>query len=110
MRLFILLACFCAVLLGAGCVTSHVVEHSRTPEIIIDQFGDITFHGERIRPDQVASAVAAAKLPKSEKVKILVPEERDHVLMRAVTDNLHRAGYRPVFVTNQKAAVNLKQP
>jgi len=95
---------------GVGCTTSRVVEDSRTPEIIIDKFGGVTFHGKHVAPDQVAAALASAKVPNTKKVRISVPEQRDHVLMRTVTNSLHRAGYRPIFVTDKITSADLKTP
>ena len=119
MRFFILLSFFCAVFLGGGCTTSRVIEDSRapkntidrtTPEIIIDQFGDITFQGKRVAPEKIVSAVASAKVPKKSKIRILVPENRDLDVMGRVAGRLHLAGYGSVFVTNPKASADLKQP
>jgi biopolymer transport protein ExbD len=117
MRFFSLLTFFCVAVFTAGCTTSRVVEDTRSrslagpptlvrdetpPDIIINKFGDITFHGKRVTPERVASVVISAKIPKTKKIRILVPEQRDHVLMRTITDNLLQAGYVPVFVTDQK--------
>ena len=110
MRLFVIrcsLFVICAALLGAGCATSRVVEDSRSPEIVIDQFGSITFHGKRVTADKIAPAVKSAGIPKTEKIKVLVPEQRDHALMRTVADNLRAAGYGTVFVTNKKASIDI---
>jgi len=111
MRFFIVLAFFCVAVLGAGCTTSRVIEDTHAPEIIIDRFGDVTFHGKRVAPEQVASALISAKIPKTAKIRILVPHQRDHLLMRAIADNLTSAGYRPpMFVTDKAATIDLKNP
>jgi len=112
MRFFVLLSFFCAVILGAGCATSRVVvENSRAPDIVIDSFGDVTFQGKRVAPEAVAAALASAKIPKTAKIRILVPHQRDHLLMRTVADNLTGAGYRPpIFATDKTATINLKNP
>jgi len=107
MRFFSVLSFFCAVFFCAGCTTSRVIEDTRTTEIIIDRFGDVTFQGKRVAPDQVAAALASAKVPKAKKIRILVPEQRDHVLMRAITDDLQKAGYGVFFITNRKATSDL---
>jgi len=108
MRLFILMSVCFAVVLGTGCTTSRVVEDSRAPDIVIDRFGDVTFAGKRVEPDQIAKAVVDAKIPRTHQLRILVPEQRDHLLMRTITDNLRRAGYRMVFVTDKTATLDAK--
>jgi len=122
MRFCVLLAFFGMAFLGAGCTTSRVVEDSRTrlspsmvlvtdatePEIVIDRFGDVTFQGKRVAPEKIASAVAAAGIPKKQKLRISVPEARDHLLMRTIADNLMSAGYGTLFITDKKATADLK--
>ena len=108
MRFLSVLAFWSAVFLGAGCTTSRVVEDTRTPGIVIDQFGGITFNGKRIEADQVAPAVVSAKIPRTEKIRILVPEQRDYVLMRTITDSLRKVGYMTVFVTDKKVTAGLQ--
>ena len=111
MRFFSVLSFFCAVFFCAGCTTSRVIEDTRTTEIIIDRFGDVTFQGKRVAPDQVAAALASAKVPKAKKIRILVPQQRDHLLMRTVADNLTDAGYRPpMFATDKITSADLKTP
>ena len=116
MRFFSLLTFFCIVLFAGGCTTSRVIEDTRTrpstsfalvkdespPDIVIDKFGDVSFQGKRIAPEDVATVVAAAGIPKKQKIRILVPEQRDHVLMRIIADNLLRAGYGVLFITDTK--------
>jgi len=120
MRFFMLLAFFCAAFLVTGCSTTRtVVEDSRVPkstidrtapEVVIDQFGDITFQGKRVAPKKIASAVASAGIPKKSKVRILVPENRDLDVMGRVAGYLHLAGYGSVFLTNPKASADIKPP
>jgi len=117
MRCFSLVAFFFIAFLGAGCTTSRVIEDTRSrspndtpvlvrdvtpPEIVIDKFGDVTFQGKRVAPEEVAAAVKAAGIPKKQKIRILVPEQRDHVLMRKIADNLLWAGYGTLFVTDKR--------
>ena len=111
MRFFILLPLFCAVLLGAGCATSRVVvEDSRSPEIIIDKFGDVIFYGKRISPDAVGKAAVSAKLPKEDKVRIAIPENPNQDIIGRVAGSLGLKGYMPVFLTERKATVDYKAP
>jgi len=125
MRFFVVLTFFCIAVFAGGCTTSRVIEDTRTrtpsgpptlvrdetpPDIIIDRFGDVTFQGKRIKPEEAASAVIAAKIPKTKKIRILVPQQRDHALMRTVADNLLWAGYATLFVTDEKATSTKKEP
>ena len=109
MRFIILLLSFCAALLGVGCASTRVVvEDSRSPEIRIDRFGDVIFYGDRISPDAVGRAAVSAKLPKENKVRILIPETPDQDVMGRVTGSLILKGYKPIFVTEKKATVDYK--
>ena len=110
MRFLILTALFGVVLFGAGCATSRVVEDSRSPEIVIDKFGGVTFYGKRISPDAVGKAAVSAKLPKTEKVRIAIPETPDQDVIGRVAGSLGVKGYMPVFLTERKASVDYKAP
>ena len=111
MRFFILLTFFCAALFGAGCATSRVVvEDSRSPEIRIDRFGDVMFYGTRIAPEKVGKAAVSARIPKENKVRVLIPENPDRDVMGKVAGSLHVKGYGTVFITEKKATVDYKTP
>ncbi|MCL1919738.1 MAG: hypothetical protein FWG50_01465 [Kiritimatiellaeota bacterium] len=109
MRFLILMAFTGMVLLGGGCVTSRVVEDARAPEIAIDSFGDVWFNGQRVASEKLAATVVASGCPKKSRLRILVPVQRDHVLMRTITDSLERAGYLTLYVTDKRAVTNVKQ-
>ena len=110
MRFFVLAVFFSVALLGAGCATSRVVEDTRHPEIVIDKFGVVTFQDKHVAPEKIASAVKSAGIPKGQKIRIFVPEARDHLLMRAIADNLMSAGYGTLFITDKKATAGTKTP
>jgi hypothetical protein len=102
---------FIALLLWNGCTTSRVIENSRVPEIVIDDYGAITFNKERVELGRIASAVKAAGFTRTQEVNILVPDKPDRKIMSAVSSELVRSGYtRTVFVKNRKATAVVKKP
>ena len=107
MRFFIVLSFLCMTILGAGCTTSRVIKDSSAPEIVIDKFGDVTFRGKRVEPDKIVSAVKSAKISKTTKIWILVPDNCDRHLMGRVAGHLASAGYWTVFVTDRKATLDI---
>jgi hypothetical protein len=107
MRFFIVLVFLSVVIFGAGCTTSRVIEDTRTPEITINTFGDVMFHGKHIAPEKIASAVKSAGIPKTQKIRILVPSEPDRHLMGRVAGYLHVAGYSTLFVTDRKVSIDI---
>lgn len=134
MRFFSLLMCLCVAGLGAGCTSSRVVEEKQTwsvstaqtaskkdaaataviadahaPEVVIDKFGDVSFNGKRVAPEEVGKAVASAGIPKTRKIRISIPENLDPTVMGKVAGQLHLAGYGTVFVKDKKASINVTQ-
>lgn len=113
MRFFIMPVLFSALLLGVGCATSRVVEDDRSPEIIINRFGEVLFHGKRINPDEIVKAVTSAGIKKTTKIWILIPgkDNCDEALMKNIQGRLAVAGYWTVFVSDRKAtATDKKEP
>ena len=107
MRFLILTMLFFAVLFGAGCATtSRVIADTRSPDIVIDRFGDVAFQGRRVSPDEdIAKVVSSAGIPKKTKIRILVPENCDRELMGLISGRLIYKGYSTLFVTNRMATV-----
>jgi len=97
----VLAACFS----GAGCTTSRVIENSRVPEIVIDEYGAITFNEKALKLGEIADAVKSAGFERSQEVNILIPDKPDRKVMRAVTAELVGHGYtRTIFVKNRKTS------
>jgi hypothetical protein len=103
LRLFF--SVFALSVLTVGCTTSRVIENTRVPEIVIDEYGGISVNGKPTRLGRVTSSVKAAGFTRDQEVNILIPENPDRKLMRAVSGELVAGGYtRTVFVTNRKAS------
>jgi len=112
-RLVLLLAFSFTSLLGwTGCTSSRVVENTRVPEITIDERGLISFNNQRLELGEVAAAVKSAGFKRTQEVNILIPENADRTVMRAVSGEMVRHGYtRTVFVKTRKAtAIVPKKP
>ena len=109
-------ALFLAILLPSlacwnGCTTSRVIENTRVPEIVIDAYGTITFNNERVEIKKIAAAVKAAGFEKTQEVNILIPDNPDRAIMRALSRELVLNGYtRTVFVKNRKATAVVPSP
>ncbi|HOE61855.1 MAG TPA: hypothetical protein P5125_04185 [Kiritimatiellia bacterium] len=89
---------------GSGCTTSRVIENTRVPEITIEESGTIRFNQEPVEPGKLVSALRSGGIRTSQEVNILIPDQPDRALMRAVSAELLRGGYsRTVFVKNRKA-------
>jgi biopolymer transport protein ExbD len=101
-----------AVILS-GCTTSTVITDPRRPEIRITASGEILFHEEIITKEQIPLVLKERGIDQTQTILMRVPSEqtqRDHLLMRAITDTLRRAGYsKIVFATEKKATANLKE-
>lgn len=94
-----------------GCTTSRVIENTRVPEITLDEAGAITFNGKRLEPGKVAAAVRAAGFKREQEVNILIPDNPDRTLMRALSVELVQSGYtRTIFVKNRKTSSTVPQP
>jgi hypothetical protein len=107
------LSAFAALLCGPGCVNTRVIENTRTPEIVVDAFGAITFNDKRIELKKLARAVKAAGITRDQEVNILVPERFDPALRSQIYAEMLRGGYtRTIFVTSRKATslVTGKEP
>lgn len=89
---------------GTGCMTSHVVENTRVPEIVIDEQGKIFFNEKEVGLKKVASALKSEDVETDQEINILIPEKPDRALMRAISGELLKRGYsRTIFVKNRKA-------
>jgi len=87
-----------------GCTSSRVIENTRVPEIVVDEFGAITFNKQRVMPGKIAAAVKAAGFTREQEVNILVPDNPDRKMMSAISAELVRSGYtRTIFVKSRKA-------
>lgn len=97
----------------SGCTTSKVLTDSRQPEIRITSAGEILFEEQPITKDQVPLVFKERGIQRTQTILMRVPSEqtqRDHLLMRSITEALRRAGYsRIVFTTDKKATANLKE-
>ena len=94
-----------------GCISSRVIENSRVPEIVIDEYGAITFNKERVEPGKIAAAVKSAGYKREQEVNILVPDKPDRKLMSEVSAELVRGGYtRTIFVKSRKATADVPKP
>lgn len=100
-----------AVFVWNGCATSRVIENTRVPEITLDEAGVITFDSRRLKLGKIADAVRAAGFKREQEVNILIPDNPDRALMRAISVELLQRGYtRTVFVKNRKASAIVPQP
>ena len=103
-----LAAAFSAALItlgGTGCATSRVIENTRVPEITIEASGTIRFNQEPVPPGKLVSALRSGGIRTDQEVNLLIPDQPDPALMRAVSAELLRGGYsRTVFVKNRKAS------
>lgn len=110
MRTLSLFACFLLPILWSGCTTSRVIENTRVPEISVDEAGIISFNGEHLPPDKVASAIRRAGFLPSQEINILIPDNPDRKVMQTLSAELVRGGYtRTVFLKNRKASATLKK-
>lgn len=92
-----------ALALAAGCTSSRVIENTRVPEITISDTGAITFNNRPLKRGRIAQAVKDAGFERTQEVNILIPDNPDRALMRAVTAELVSGGYtRTIFVKNRK--------
>jgi len=102
---------FAASSVWNGCTTSRVIENTRVPEITLDEAGVITFNNKRLKPGTVAAAVRAAGFKREQEVNILIPDNPDRAIMRALSIELVQNGYtRTIFVKNRKASSTVPQP
>ena len=108
----LLILSFASLLGGNGCTSSRVVENTRVPEITIDERGLLSFNNQRVELGEVAAAVKSAGFKNTQEVNILIPENADRTVMRAVSGELVRHGYtRTVFVKTRKASASVpKKP
>lgn len=96
----------CAV--WSGCVSSRVIEDTRTPELKISESGTVTFHGEQVALGKVARALKSAGVKHDQEVNILVPGMPDKALMGRVAGELRMAGFtRVVFMTSRNVTSNV---
>ncbi|MDR2848945.1 MAG: hypothetical protein LBW77_00120 [Verrucomicrobiota bacterium] len=101
---FLSLGFLAALLCGAGCVTSRLVEDTRVPEITVDAFGAVTFNDRRVELSNLAKTVKAAGITREQEVNILVPDNFSELLRKRIYAEMLRYGYtRTIFVTNRKA-------
>jgi len=111
MRVCPLVVVFLALSLSFGCVSTRVVDNSRTPEVVVDESGIITFNGKQLAANKIAPALSSAGIEKTREITILIPEKRDRALMQTVTAELVHKGYhRVAFVTKRKALATVVAP
>jgi hypothetical protein len=102
--LLLLTFAFAALTCWNGCTTSRVIEKSRVPEIVVDEYGKITLNKKQVELGHIGSAVKSAGFLRSQEVNILIPDNPDRKLMGEITAELVRNGYtRTIFVKNRKA-------
>lgn len=90
---------------GTGCKTSRVIENTRVPEIVIDEYGGISINGNPTKLGRITAAVKSAGFSRDQEINVLIPENPDRSLMRAISGELVLGGYtRTVFITNRKAS------
>lgn len=101
----VLMLAACAL---AGCTSTRVIENTRVPEIVVDEFGSIRFNGESLKLGQVASAVRGAGCRREQEINILIPERLDETLRKSLCAELVRGGYtRTIFIKNRKATARV---
>ena len=111
MRVYPFIVLSFLLFLSFGCVTSQTVDNSRNPEVTIDESGIIAFNGKQLKTNKIARALSSAGIEKTRVVTILIPENRDRTLMKAVTAELVRNGYhRVAFVTKRKTMATVIAP
>ncbi|MBO7654336.1 MAG: hypothetical protein J6U40_05390 [Kiritimatiellae bacterium] len=94
--------------LAMGCVSHRVIEDTRKPELEITEFGILLVNGERVERGRLVKAMKRAGFTYDQEVNILVPDRPDRQLMKSVTGELVRGGYkRHVFVKNRRAMSDL---
>ena len=111
-RKHVLLSTFAlfTLLCWTGCVSSHVLENTRVPEIVVDDSGAVTFNSKRLEIGKIASAVKAAGITREQEVNILVPDRFDRTQRNRIYADMLKGGYtRTVFVTKRKATATIKK-
>ncbi len=89
---------------NAGCVTSRVIKDTTEPDIVIDDFGTITYKGKRVELEVLARTIRASGIKRNQEVTILVPECFDTLRRNQVYSQMLSGGYtRTIFVTDRKA-------
>jgi biopolymer transport protein ExbD len=108
--------CLCLFLMTAllsGCTTSKIVAEGGNTEIKLTTSGEIVYRDKTVAKEQLPDLLRGAHVKREETIRILVPatqEQRDYLLMRALTDTLKSSGFgRIIFVTDKKATANLKE-
>jgi hypothetical protein len=107
------LCLFMMTALLTGCTTSKIVAEGANTEIKLTTSGEVVYRDKTVTKEQLPDLLRGAHVKREETLRILVPptqEQRDYVLMRALTDTLKSSGYgRIIFVTDKKATANLKE-
>ena len=111
MRNIVNVALLLVLTLWTGCATQKVVGTSKSPVLVIEDSGTVTFNHQPIQPSDVGAALKSAGYKKSQEINILVPDKPDRAAMKAVSADLVRHGYnRTVFVKNRKAYATITKP
>lgn len=90
---------------GVSCTTSKVIENTRVPEVEIDSSGQIWIHNQRVEVGKIAKKLRSSGFRRDQEVNILIPNELDRTLMKAVSADLVRGGFtRSAFVKAKSAS------
>ncbi|MFA7173369.1 MAG: hypothetical protein WC340_08140 [Kiritimatiellia bacterium] len=86
-------------LCGLSCTTSKVIQDTRVPEVEIDSASQIWIHNRRVEVGKIAKTLRSAGFRREQEVNILIPNQPDRTLMKAVSSDLVRGGFtRSAFI------------
>lgn len=92
-------------LFTTACVSSRLISDTRVPEVIVDNFGGITFAGQTVELARLGRTIRAAGIKKDQEVNILAPKNLDPTLRGQIYGSMLRSGYtRTIFITERKAS------
>ncbi|MDD2600957.1 MAG: hypothetical protein PHO37_17325 [Kiritimatiellae bacterium] len=97
-------------LCGVSCTTSTVIQDTRVPEVEIDSAGQIWIHNQRVEVGKIGKTLRSAGFQREQEVNILIPNEPDRMLMKAVSANLVRSGFTRSAFVKAKSATSTTLP
>lgn len=84
---------------GISCTTSQVIQDTRVPEVEIDSSGHAWINNRRVEVGKIGKTLRSAGFRREQEINILIPNDPDRTLMKAVSADLVRSGFtRSAFV------------
>ena len=97
--ILIAVALFCV-----SCTTSRVIENTMVPDVEIDSNGEIWVRDRSVKVGKVGRKLRSAGFRREQTVNILIPDQPDTALMKAVASDLAVHGFsRTAFIKNKSA-------